>query len=62
VAKTLQGKLNTYGFTSELSEGATAQGGGRTGVLKFAAGADEVQIQRVIDSFTIPPTSVITGS
>jgi hypothetical protein len=59
LAETLKEKLSGYGFPSEQSEAPGSEG---VATLNFGAGADVPRLQQVIDSFTIPPTSVVMGS
>jgi hypothetical protein len=61
-AETLKEKLRGYGFPSEQSATAPGAGGGAVTTLNFGTGVDVPKLQQVIDSFTIPPTSVVMGS
>ena len=57
LAETLKPKLLAYGFACELS---AAESG--AALLDFGVGVDVSRLQSVIDSFTVPPIAVITGS
>ena len=61
-AETLREKLRAYDLACDLSAASTPAGSDATATLNFGTGADVPQIQRIIDSFTIPPLPVVMGS
>ena len=60
-AETLKEKLLTYDHPCEFSVSATSPGDEPVATLNFGPDADVSQIQRTIDSFTIPPIPVVMG-
>ncbi len=60
-AETLKDKLRSYGHGCELSVSTSTPGGEANATLNFGLGADVSEIQRIIDSFTIPPLPVVMG-
>ena len=60
-AETLKEKLRSYDHSCELSVSAAAPGSEPATTLNFGSDADVSQIQRIIDSFTIPPMPVVMG-
>ena len=61
-AETLREKLQAYDLACNLSAAPMSPGGEATATLNFGTGADVPQIQRIIDSFTIPFLPVVMGS
>jgi hypothetical protein len=61
-AETLREKLRAYDLACDLSAAPTPAGSDATATLNFGTGADVPRIQRIIDSFTIPPLPVVMGS
>ena len=60
-AETLQEKLQAYGIFGDQAYAATSSDGEAAATLNFGTKADVAEIQRITDSFTIPPLAVVTS-